>query len=186
MRRKKELRAAVCMAHVGLIHIGVISDTHGLLRSEALQALAGSELIIHAGDVGRADILRALGEIAPVIAVRGNVDNGAFSEALPKSAVAEADGLRIFVLHNIAELDFEPSEKGFGVVVFGHSHKPSCTTRDQTMFLNPGSAGPPRFRLPISVARLKINKGSYEVRFIDLLTGGNFQPEGNTCPTFQN
>ena len=164
------------MGHVGGIHIGVISDTHGLLRQEALRALAGSELIIHAGDVGRPDILTALGEIAPVIAVRGNVDGGAFSEALPKSTVAEAGGLRIYILHDLADLEFEPSKKGFGLVVSGHSHKPSRTRRDQTLFLNPGSAGPQRFRLPVCLAQLKINKGSYELGFIDLLSGQPFEP----------
>jgi hypothetical protein len=164
------------MARVGSIRIGVISDTHGLLRNEALQALAGSELIIHAGDVGRADILTALGELAPVIAVRGNVDSGAFSEALPKSAVAEAGGLRMYVVHNVADLDFEPSKRGFGVVIFGHSHKPSRTKLDQTLFLNPGSAGPQRFRLPVTLARLSVDKGSYEVSFTDLLSGHPFEP----------
>lgn len=156
---------------VSLIQIGVISDTHGLLRKEAVQALAGSELIIHAGDVGRAEILTELGEIAPVIAVRGNVDNGAFSEALPKSAVAEAGGLRIYVLHNIAELDFDPAQKGFGAVVFGHSHKPSSSDQHQVLLLNPGSAGPQRFRLPVTLARLRVGGGHCQVQFIDLLSG---------------
>ena len=156
-----------------MIRVGLISDTHGLLRSEALRALAGSELIIHAGDVGRPEVLTALGKVAPVIAVRGNVDNGAFSETLPRSAVAEAGGLRIYVLHNIAELDFEPLKRGFGAVVFGHSHKPARTDKNQLLFLNPGSAGPQRFRLPVTIAQLRIEQGRPEVRFVDLLTGSD-------------
>jgi uncharacterized protein len=156
-----------------MIQVGLISDTHGLLRKEALQALAGSELIIHAGDVGRPEVLSALGKVAPVIAVRGNVDSGAFSEALPRSAVAEAGGLRIYVLHTIADLDFEPLKRGFGAVVFGHSHKPARTDKDHLLFLNPGSAGPQRFRLPVTIARLRIEQGHAEVRFVDLLTGGD-------------
>jgi uncharacterized protein len=154
-----------------MVQVGLISDTHGLLRNEALLALAGSELIIHAGDVGRPEILTTLGEVAPVIAVRGNIDSGAFSEALPKSAVAETGGLRIYILHNIADLDFEPAKKGFGAVIFGHSHKPTRTDKGPVLLLNPGSAGPQRFRLPVTVARLRIEHGHPEVRFVDLLTG---------------
>jgi uncharacterized protein len=154
-----------------MVQVGLISDTHGLLRKEAAQALAGSELILHAGDVGGTGILTALSEIAPVIAVRGNIDEGAFSEALPRSAVAETGGLRIYVLHNISELAFDPAEKGFHVVVFGHSHKPSRREKKSVLFINPGSAGPQRFHLPVSVANLKIDNQRCEVRFTDLLTG---------------
>ena len=120
-----------------MVQVGLISDTHGLLRKEALQALAGSELIIHAGDVGRAEILAALSEIAPVIAVRGNVDRGAFSEALPKSAITDAGDLRIFVIHNLAELILDPAQAGFKAVVFGHSHKPSRNQKNGVLFINP-------------------------------------------------
>lgn len=154
-----------------MVRIGLISDTHGLLRKEALDALAGSELIMHAGDVGGPEILRALGGIAPVIAVRGNVDRGAFSEALPKSATAQAGGLRIHVIHSLAELVIDPAQAGFHAVVFGHSHKPSRSEKNSVLYINPGSAGPRRFQLPVSVAHLQTDREHCEVKFTDLLTG---------------
>ncbi len=145
--------------------IGVISDTHGLLRATALDALAGSDLIIHAGDVGKPEILAQLQRIAPVIAVRGNIDHG---DALPKTAVAEAGPARIYVLHDIHELDLDPAAAGFHIVISGHSHKPSRADRNGVIYLNPGSAGPRRFQLPITLARIDLEVLPWNIEFIDL------------------
>ena len=148
--------------------IGLISDTHGLLRKEALEALRGSELILHAGDVGKPAILEELRKIAPVIAVRGNVDKGPWAQALPETAVAEAGAFMIYVLHDVKALDLNPTAAGFQVVVSGHSHKPGKTERNRVLYINPGSAGPRRFQLPVTVARLKLGPTPYEVEFVDL------------------
>jgi len=137
--------------------IGVISDTHGLLRPEAVEALRGAERIIHAGDVGAPDVLSALAALAPVTAVRGNNDKGAWAGRLPATAVLEAGGVSIYVLHDVSELDLDPAAAGFGVVVAGHSHQPLQEARGGVLFFNPGSAGPRRFRLPICVGRLHID-----------------------------
>src|SRR6266478_3854332 len=120
--------------------VGLISDTHGLLRDEALHALTGSDLIIHAGDVGRPEILDALKSVAPVVAVRGNIDTEPWALALQITAAAEAGPARIYVLHDVHELDLDPGAAGFHVVVSGHSHKPGQTERDDVMYINPGSA----------------------------------------------
>jgi uncharacterized protein len=138
--------------------IGLISDTHGLLRPEAVRALAGSELIIHAGDVGKLEILDELRKIAPVVAVRGNIDRGT---ALPLTAVVEPG---IFVLHDVKELAVNPA--AFRMIVSGHSHKPSRMERDGVLFVNPGAAGPRRFRLPITVARLDVR--TWDVEFVEI------------------
>lgn len=148
--------------------IGLISDTHGLLRQEALTALQGSDLIIHAGDVGKPGIIEQLRAVAPVVAVRGNVDQGAWAFELPMTAIAEARSALIYVLHDIQELDLDPAAAGFNIVVSGHSHKPSHTERSGVMYLNPGSAGPRRFQLPITVARLDLRQLPWSVAFIDL------------------
>jgi uncharacterized protein len=148
--------------------IGLISDTHGLLRPEAVRALAGSELIVHAGDVGKPEILESLRTIAPVIAVRGNVDKGDWAAGLPETAAVEADSTWIYVLHDVHQLDLDPAAAGFGIVVSGHSHKPSRTERDGVIYVNPGAAGPRRFKLPISVARLDLRKSPWDLQFIDL------------------
>lgn len=148
--------------------VGLIADTHGLMRQEALTALEGSDLIIHAGDVGRPEILDRLRGLAPVVAVRGNVDQGAWAYNLPMTAVAEAGSSLIYVLHDIAQLDLNPAAAQFQAVVSGHSHKPGRTERDGVMYLNPGSAGPRRFRLPVTVARLDLRQSPWTVRFIDL------------------
>ncbi len=148
--------------------VGVISDTHGLLREEALAALAGSDLIIHAGDVGKPEILERLRALAPVVAVRGNIDRGAWANALPETAVAEASQARIYVLHNIQELDLDPVAAGFSIVISGHSHKLSRTERSGVLYLNPGSAGPRRFRLPVTVARIDLREPPWKVDFIEL------------------
>jgi putative phosphoesterase len=148
--------------------VGLISDTHGLLRPEAVRALAGADLIIHAGDVGGPGILEALRTVAPVVAVRGNVDTGTWASALPATAVAEAGGRLIYVLHDLNELDLDPAAAGFGVVVSGHSHQPARADRSGVLFVNPGSAGRRRFKLPVTVARLDLARAPWEVKFIEL------------------
>jgi uncharacterized protein len=140
----------------GVRNVGAISDTHGLLRPEAIEALRGSELIVHAGDVGNADVLEALRAIAPTIAVRGNVDTDAWAASLPATEVVEVGRVHLYVLHDISTLDLDPKAAGFAVVIFGHSHRPSAGLRNNVLFLNPGSAGPRRFSLPIAVARLQV------------------------------
>jgi uncharacterized protein len=148
--------------------IGLISDTHGLLRQAALDALAGSDLIIHAGDVGKPEILDALKAVAPVVAVRGNVDTGAWASALPATAVAEAGPALIYVLHDLNELDLDPSAAGFHVVVSGHSHHPARSEKAGVIFINPGSAGPRRFTLPVTIARLDLARTPWQVAFVHL------------------
>lgn len=139
--------------------IGVISDTHGLLREAAVQALAGSQYIIHAGDVGKPEILDNLSKIAPVTPVRGNVDDGPWAEKLPITNVLEVDGISSYVLHILQDLDIKPESAGFAAVVCGHSHKPEQYMKNGVLYFNPGSAGPRRFSLPVSVGRLVIEDG---------------------------
>ena len=148
--------------------IGLISDTHGLMRPQALDALRGSELIIHAGDVGKPEIIDQLREVAPVVAVRGNIDKGAWASPLPRTAAVEARSASIYVLHDIGQLDLDPAIAGFHVVVSGHSHKPGRTERAGVLYINPGSAGPRRFRLPITVARLDLARVPWHIDFIDV------------------
>lgn len=140
-------------------HIGVIADTHGLLRPQALAALRGVTRIIHAGDIGGPEILAGLGEIAPVIAVRGNNDVGAWATALPPTATVEIGGARIYVLHDRKLLDVDPVAAGYAAVIAGHSHQPLLERRNGVLHLNPGAAGPRRFRLPVSVAVLRVHAG---------------------------
>jgi putative phosphoesterase len=151
--------------------IGLISDTHGLLREEALRVLRGSDLIIHAGDVGDRKILEALWQIAPVVAVRGNVDTADWAKSLPETAVAEAGAIHIYVLHDANALDLDMKAAGFHIVVSGHSHKPGRSERNGVVYINPGSAGPRRFRLPITVARLDLGVTPWSVEFVDLAQG---------------
>jgi hypothetical protein len=148
--------------------IGLISDTHGLLRPEAVEPLRGSELIIHAGDVGKPEILYALRALAPVVAVRGNVDTADWARVLPETAVVQADGAMIYVLHDLNALDLNPRAAGFQVVVSGHSHKLGSYQREGILYINPGSAGPRRFQLPVTVARLNLERTPYEVEFVEL------------------
>jgi len=148
--------------------IGVISDTHGLLREEALAALSGAEHIIHAGDVGKAEILDRLREIAPVTAVRGNVDLGCWSRELPDRETVEVDGMSIYVLHILAEIDLKPEAAGFDVVVYGHSHVPKQKLKSGVLYFNPGSAGPRRFRLPVTVGKLVIGAGHVHGEIVNL------------------
>jgi uncharacterized protein len=147
--------------------VGLISDTHGLLRDGALEALRGSELIIHAGDVGKPEILTALRQLAPVIAVKGNIDKGSWASELPATAIVEAGPATIYVLHAIEELDLDPEAAGIQIVVSGHSHKPSRTERSGVLYINPGSAGPRRFQLPVTVARLDLAATPWSVTFVD-------------------
>ena len=141
------------------IVIGVISDTHGLLRPEALQALRGSDHVIHAGDVGASEILDQLATIAPVTAIRGNVDKAAWARNLAETEVVELAGISIYVLHDLAQRDLKPGAAGYKVVISGHSHVPKQETKNGVLYLNPGSAGPRRFKLPVSVARVTISEG---------------------------
>ena len=141
------------------IIVGVISDTHGLLRPEAVAPLRGSDYIIHAGDVGDAEILKQLNAIAPLTAVRGNVDREPWARKLPETQVLEAGGISIYVLHSVADLDLKPEAAGFAAVVSGHSHMPKQEVRNGVLYFNPGSAGPRRFKLPVSVGRLVIEGG---------------------------
>ncbi len=150
------------------ILIGVISDTHGLLRPEAIAALRGSEHIVHAGDVGSPEIIEELSAIAPVIAVRGNIDKSAWSRKLPETAVLELDGVCIYVLHDLAQLDLKPGAAGFAAVISGHSHVPKQETRDGVLYFNPGSAGPRRFKLPVSVGKLVLEDGGVRGELLHL------------------
>ncbi|OLE47857.1 MAG: YfcE family phosphodiesterase [Acidobacteria bacterium 13_1_20CM_3_58_11] len=152
----------------GVKRIGLISDTHGLLRKEAVEALRGSELIIHAGDVGKPEILDELRSIAQVVVVRGNVDTESWAQGLPETAVAETGAAMIYVLHNVNTLDLNPAAAGFQIVVSGHSHKPGKTEREGVLYVNPGSAGPRRFQLPVTVAHLRLGEIPYDVEFVDL------------------
>ena len=146
------------------VRIGLISDTHGLLRPEAMQALRGVDRIIHAGDIGNSRILDQLAEIAPVIAVRGNNDHSAWADALPNEQTIELGGVTLHVLHDIKELGLDLRAAGIQVVISGHSHRPSITREDGVLFVNPGSTGPRRFRLPISLAYLEIMQGNADAK----------------------
>ncbi len=150
------------------MQIGVISDTHGLLRPEAVEALRGSDHIIHAGDVGDPAILARLADIAPVTAVRGNVDKGAWAQKLLDTNVLEVDDLCIYVLHEIDRLDLKPEAAGFAAVIYGHSHVPKKETKNGVLYFNPGSAGPKRFALPSSIGRLVIEDGTVRGELVEL------------------
>jgi uncharacterized protein len=139
--------------------VGVISDTHGLLRPEAVAALTGVERIIHAGDIGERAVLDALGRLAPVCAVRGNNDRGGWARGIPETEVVEIGGVMLYVLHDLHELDLDPRAAGFAAVIAGHSHQPRQEQRDGVLYFNPGSAGPRRFRLPVSIGRLTVERG---------------------------
>ena len=149
--------------------VGLISDTHGLLRDEALRALRGSELIVHAGDVGDREILPRLRELAPVVAVRGNIDTEEWARReLPETAVAQAGAVSIYVVHDVHTLDSDPAAAGFQIVVSGHSHKFLRSEKGGVLYINPGSAGPRRFTLPITVARLDLGLTPWKLEFVDL------------------
>jgi|SRR5438445_268959 len=152
----------------GGILLGVISDTHGLVRPEALRALRGSELIVHAGDIGGPEVLQALRAVAPVVAVRGNNDQGRWARHLKDTELVEVGDVRIHVLHSIRELVLDPVAARVRAVISGHSHRPSVEERQGVLYLNPGSAGPRRFSLPIAVARLRVRAGLLEAEICDL------------------
>lgn len=148
--------------------IGVISDTHGRMNAKALKALEGCHIIIHAGDIGTQDILNDLRTIAPVYAVRGNIDKAAWALSLPVTEVVEVEGKLIYVIHNMDMLDLEPKAAGIDVVVYGHSHHPKKEERNGVLYFNPGSAGPKRFKLPICLGRITIEKDSIHTDWVDL------------------
>ena len=148
--------------------VGVISDTHGLLRPQAVEALRGSDVILHAGDVGPPEILEQLRAMAPTTAVRGNVDTAVWATALRHAEVVEAGGLQLYMLHDRAALDLDPRAAGFAAVISGHTHRAIAEVRDGVLFLNPGSAGPRRFTLPVTLARLTIAAGRLSHQIIEL------------------
>jgi putative phosphoesterase len=150
------------------IKVGLISDTHGLLRPEALHSLQGSDYIIHAGDICDAAVLEQLSALAPVTAVRGNNDRGAWAGAIPETNVLEVGTALLYVIHNLDELDIDPAAAGFHAVVYGHSHKPLVEEKHGVLFINPGSAGPRRFRLPVSTAQLLISGTAIVPRLMTL------------------
>jgi putative phosphoesterase len=152
--------------------IGVISDTHGLLRPEALKHLFDAQSIIHAGDIGAPNVLEKLQTLAPVSAVRGNNDKGTWAEAIPESLLFEVRGHSIHVLHDLSQIDMSPAAAGISVVISGHSHKPQIEERDGVLFVNPGSIGPRRFRLPISLARLYVTDTAVRAEIIELRLPG--------------
>lgn len=149
--------------------VGVISDTHGLLRPEAIAALQGSDVILHAGDIGKPEVLEALRAIAPVIAVRGNNDTGTWAEAIAERETVQIEQVQLHLLHIVQELELDPHQAGIQVVISGHSHRPELCDQNGVLFLNPGSAGPRRFKLPVSVAHLQIQGNSVKAEMVELL-----------------
>jgi putative phosphoesterase len=148
--------------------IGLISDTHGLLRPEAVTFLRGSDRIVHAGDIGGAHILAELSALAPVTAVRGNNDKGPWAEAVADTEVLQVGDVFIYVIHDIADLDLDPVAAGIHVVMFGHTHRPSVRERDGVLYVNPGSSGPRRFNLPVAVAELEVDGRSVQAKLVEL------------------
>jgi putative phosphoesterase len=148
--------------------LGLISDTHGLLREEAVRALHGSDQILHAGDVGGPGILEALRAVAPVVAVRGNIDTDPWGQTLPLTELVQAGAVPIYMVHILQDLHVNPPAAGFHIVVSGHSHKPMQTEKHGVVYINPGSAGPRRFQLPVTVARLDLAKRPWKAEFLDL------------------
>jgi putative phosphoesterase len=148
--------------------VGLISDTHGLLRPEAVAFLRGSDFIVHGGDIGHAGVLEELAALAPVTAVRGNNDKAAWAGAVPETAVLQVGAVRIYVVHDLGDVERDPEAAGFQVVVSGHSHRPSVTERAGVLYVNPGSAGPRRFKLPITVGELMIVEKSVTARVVEL------------------
>jgi putative phosphoesterase len=150
------------------MRIGVISDTHGLLRPEAIAALRGSDRILHAGDVGNPGILDRLRELAPIATVRGNVDRGPWAVALPETELVEIEGLSIYLIHDLGRLDLKPEAAGIRAVIYGHSHQPKIEERNGVLYFNPGSAGPRRFNLPVSLGGLEIHGGNIQAQLVTL------------------
>ena len=158
----------IAYARPAMPRIGVISDTHGLVRPEALRALAGAELILHAGDVGTPAVLDALARVAPVVAVRGNNDRGPWARGLAETEVVERAGRSLYMLHDLHDLALDPRGAGFDAVIAGHSHQPRIERRDGVLYVNPGSAGPRRFRLPVCVAQLTIGARRLDAKIVTL------------------
>lgn len=152
-----------------MLRVGVISDTHGLLRPQAVAALAGVDHIIHAGDIGSPTILETLTAMAPLTVVRGNNDTEQWAEALPERLTEQIGGVRIHLLHNLKQLDIDPAALNVQMVIAGHSHRPFCEQRAGVLYLNPGSAGPRRFQLPVSIAEITIGGGQPTARLIELV-----------------
>jgi hypothetical protein len=152
------------------LRIGLISDTHGLLRSEALQFLRGCDHIVHGGDIGGPEILSQLAELAPVSAVRGNNDSADWASAIPATQLLQFGAARIYVIHDLAQMDIDPTAAAIQVVMSGHSHKPSIQRRAGVIYINPGSAGPRRFKLPIALGELRIAAGSITPNWFELPT----------------
>jgi len=150
------------------IAIGVISDTHGLLRPEAIEALRGSDRILHAGDIGDAPILDALAQIAPVTAIRGNIDTARWARTLPETELVETGDVSIYMVHDLGQLDLKPEAAGIRVVIYGHSHQPKMEEKNGVLYFNPGSAGPRRFTLPVSVGKLMIDAGKVRAALVEL------------------
>lgn len=150
--------------------LGVISDTHGLLRPEAVETLRGVAHILHAGDVGAPEVLDELRKIAPVTAVRGNVDTAAWARRIPLNEVVEIEGVSIYMLHILSDLDLKPEAAGFSVVVYGHSHQPASEVKNGVLYFNPGSAGPRRFKLPVTVGKLVVEGGKVRGEIVELRT----------------
>jgi putative phosphoesterase len=148
--------------------IGLISDTHGLIRPQALDALQSVDLIIHAGDIGKPEVIAALKTIAPVLAIKGNNDREAWAHRFSETKLVTSGNTKIFVIHNVKELDRDPAARGYQVILSGHSHKPSVATHDGVLFVNPGSAGPRRFKLPIAVGKLFIENNRVNAEIIEL------------------
>lgn len=157
------------MAKAKSLRVGLISDTHGLVRPEARAYLQGCDYIVHGGDVGSAEVLAELAQLAPVVAVRGNNDQGPWARRLPQTEMIELGAIHLYVIHNLAELDVDPQAAHVRVVVAGHSHHPAVSERDGVLYVNPGSAGPRRFRLPVSAGELRIEGGKVSPRVVDLL-----------------
>jgi hypothetical protein len=158
------------------LRVGLISDTHGLLRPEAAAFLRGSDLIVHAGDICDRSVLEALRDIAPTTAVRGNNDRGDWADSICESELVEVGGIVLYAIHDIAEIDVDPEAAGVRVVVFGHSHRASVEERGGVLYVNPGSAGPRRFRLPISLAELSVHDSGVTARFVELESPGRAGP----------
>lgn len=148
--------------------IGLIADTHGLIRPQALDALKGVDLIIHAGDIGKPEVLQSLREIAPLVAIKGNIDKNNWAKALPETKGLTIGEIRVYVIHNVNELDLNPAARGYQVVISGHSHKPSVVTRDGVLFVNPGSAGPRRFKLPVALGKLRVSARDVTAELLEL------------------
>jgi putative phosphoesterase len=173
-RRLRRANPSACELEIGwgvtnyMSRIGLISDTHGLLRPEAIDFLQGCDRIIHAGDIDRLSVLDELAKIAPVIAVRGNNDKGAWAASIPETQLVQIEKRLLYVIHDISLIDIDPQAANIDVVVYGHSHKPHQEKRGRVLYINPGSAGPRRFKLPISAGELVIGKRGITLRIANL------------------